>query len=229
MKILNRNYFSKAEITLWVFSVAIITGVFLWFDRNNYITLIASLIGVTSLIYNAKGNPFGLVLMIVFSILYGIISFSFAYYGEMVTYIGMTMPMSAIALVSWLKNPYKEDRSEVAVNKISLKEIIFMLLIAVPVTVVFYFILKVFNTANLSLSTVSVTTSFIAVYLTFRRSPYYAIGYALNDIVLIVLWILASVENIAYISVTVCFVIFLVNDLYGFLCWRKMEKRQLNG
>jgi len=82
-------------------------------------TLAASLIGVTSLIFNAKGNPIGQFLMVIFSLLYGIISYSFSYYGEMVTYLGMTMPMAIFALVSWLKNPYNGRRSEVKVNELS--------------------------------------------------------------------------------------------------------------
>lgn len=93
-------------------------------------------------------------------------------------------------------------------------------------TVLFYFILAHFHTANLLPSTLSVTTSFLAVYLTFRRSPYFALGYAANDMILIVLWTLAALEDLSYVSVAVCFAVFLVNDLYGFLSWRKMEKRQ---
>ena len=63
------------------------------------------------------------------------------------------------------------------------KEIFVMFLLAAIVTVVFYFILKAFNTNNIIPSTISVTTSFVAAYLTYRRSPYFAIAYALNDIV----------------------------------------------
>ena len=70
------------------------------------------------------------------------------------------------------------------------------------------------------------TTSFIAVYLTFRRSPYFALGYAANDVVLIVLWSLAAAENISYISVLICFIMFLINDVYGFFNWRRMQKIQ---
>ena len=81
-----KNYFSKLEIILWSSSVLLIIGSFCMFDRENYLTLLASLIGVTSLIFNAKGNPFGQFLMVWFSLLYGVISFSFAYYGEMLTY-----------------------------------------------------------------------------------------------------------------------------------------------
>ena len=164
--------------------------------------------------------------MIVFSLLYGIISFGFSYYGEMMTYLGMTMPMSVFSLISWLKNPFNGKKSEVKVNRIHRKEVLLMCVLAVAVTSAFYFILKAFDTANLGLSTLSVTTSFIAVFLTFRRSPFYAAGYAANDIVLIILWILAARENTGYISVVVCFAAFLVNDLYGFFSWRKIEKRQ---
>lgn len=223
------NYFSKAEIALWLFSVMAIVVSFCAFDRTNHMTLCASLIGVTSLIFNAKGNPFGQFLMVVFSLLYGMISYSFAYYGEMVTYLGMTMPMAIFALISWLRNPYNGNKSEVKVNRISKKEKVCMWIGTLLVTILFYFILKHFHTANIIPSTLSVTTSFLAVYLTFRRSPYFALAYASNDIVLIVLWIMASIYDVKYISVVVCFVAFLLNDIYGFFSWRKMEKRQAKG
>lgn len=220
------SYFSKGEICLWGTSVFLTVAAFCIFDRSNVLSLIASVIGVTSLIFCAKGNPVGQLLMIVFSVLYGIISFSCSYYGEMITYLGMTAPMALLALISWLRNPYNGSKSEVKVARLKRKDIILMSLFTVIVTVAFYFILAFFNTANLIPSTVSVATSFVAVYLTFCRSPYYALAYASNDIVLIVLWVMATVKDTSYISVIVCFLMFLVNDLYGFYSWLKMEKRQ---
>lgn len=220
------KYFSNVEWALWLSSLLFIIISFLAFGGDGYLTLVASLVGATSLIYCAKGNPIGQVLMIIFGALYGIISYSFAYFGEMITYLGMTVPMAIVALVTWLKNPYKNNKSEVAVNKISKQEIVFMLCLSVLVTIIFYFILKALGTANLLPSTVSVTTSFIAAYLTFRRSPYFAFVYALNDIVLIVLWVLASIRDMSYVSTVVCFIIFLLNDLYGFISWKRMQRRQ---
>jgi len=221
------KYFSKTDITLWASSVVLIIISFCIFDKVNYLTLCASLIGVTSLIFNAKGNPFGQFLMVIFSLLYGIISYEFSYYGEMITYLGMTMPMAIFALIAWIRNPYNGNKAEVKVNIITRKETRFMCLITIVITGIFYFILKHFNTANIILSTVSVTTSFIAVYLTYRRSPFFALAYAANDIVLIALWILASFSDIRYISVVVCFAAFLVNDIYGYISWEKMKFRQL--
>lgn len=221
-----KTYFSKNDIILWSSSVFVIVISFCIFDRESYLTLYASLIGVTSLIFNTKGNPFGQFLMIIFSLLYGIISYTFSYYGEMITYLGMTMPMAFLALISWLKNPYKGNRAEVKVNSLSSKENIFMWIITAIVTIIFYFILKHFNTANIIPSTISVTTSFLAVYLTFRRSPYFALAYGANDVVLIILWILASTFDVRYLSVVVCFIAFLFNDIYGFISWEKMKIRQ---
>lgn len=223
------NYFTKFEIALWFCSVTFITVSFLLFDRRNYLTLIASLVGATALIFNAKGNPTGQFLFIIFGSLYGVISYGYAYYGEMVTYMGMTVPMAFVALISWLKNPYKNKKSEVAVSGIKPKEIFLLVPLTIVVTIAFYFILKNFGTANIIPSTFSVTTSFVAVYLTFRRSPYFALVYALNDLVLIVLWTLATIENISYLSVIICFVMFLFNDLYSFINWKRIQKRQNNG
>ena len=220
------SYFTKTELALWLSSVLLICISFFCFGKDGYLTLIASLIGATSLIFNAKGNPFGQILMIIFSILYGIISFSFAYYGEMITYLGMTAPMALFALVSWLKNPYKGNKSEVKVNRIKAKEIVFMLVLTTVVTAVFYFILEYFNTKNIVPSTISVTTSFMAAYLTFRRSPYFALAYALNDIVLILMWTMATLTDISYLSVIICFAMFLINDIYGYVNWLRIEKRQ---
>ena len=165
------SHFTKADRLLWLSSVSLVILFFLLFDRVGYLTLAASLIGVTSLIFNAKGNPIGQILMILFGILYGIISYSFAYYGEMVTYLGMTAPMAAVALVAWLKNPYKGNRAEVAVAHMRGKDWILMSAATIAVTVAFYFILAYFHTANLIPSTVSVTTSFAAACQSGSFSP----------------------------------------------------------
>ena len=230
MKTVNTKYFTQAEWILWISSLAITLLSFFLQGKHDYLSLAASLVGVTAVLLCAKGNPIGQLLIIVFSILYGIISFRFAYYGEMITYLGMSLPMAILSLITWLRNPYEKGKSEVKVkSRLTRRETVWMILLTLAVTVIFYFILKAFHTANLLPSTLSVATSFLAVYLTFRRSPYYALAYAANDVVLIVLWILASFTDIRYLAVVICFLTFLVNDLYGFINWRRMAKKQASG
>lgn len=220
------SYFTKGEWALFASSVTLIIISFAVFDRQNYLTLAASLVGAAALIFNAKGNPIGQALMIIFSVLYGIISYACAYYGEMITYLGMTMPMAIVSLIIWLKNPFKGKRSQVEINHIKGREWLLLAALTIVVTVAFYFILSVLNTANIIPSTISVATSFAAAYLTFRRTPWFSLLYAANDVVLIVLWVLATLEDISYVSVIVCFAMFLVNDLYSFINWRKMQRMQ---
>lgn len=220
------KYFTKGEKLLWTVSVAAVIGSFLLFDRANLLTLSASLVGVTSLLFNAKGNPIGQVLMVLFSLMYGIISWRAQYYGEMITYLGMTMPMAVFALIAWLRNPFGGNRAEVTVNRITRGEWLLCALLTAAATVGFYFVLRTFRTQQLFFSTLSVTTSFAAVYLTWRRSPLFAVAYAANDIVLIILWCLAAAEDASCLSVVVCFAAFLANDIYGYLSWQRMAKRQ---
>lgn len=225
------RYFTKGELALWFASLFVITAGFFLLGGRGPLTLLASLVGVSSLIFSAKGNPIGQLLMVLFSCMYGVISYGFGYYGEMATYLGMTAPMSLLSLVSWVRNPYrgsacKSGRSQVKVERMGKKDVLWMTAAAVAVTAVFWHILKTLGTANLVPSTISVTTSFLAAYMTWRRSAYYALAYGANDIVLVALWGMAALEQREYWAVAICFGVFLVNDLYGFASWRQMQKSQ---
>ncbi len=218
--------FTKFEIVLFFGSLAVILISFFAFRNERYLYLAASIVGLLLLTFSAKGSFIGQIFTLIFAALYGFISYSYAYYGEMLTYLGMSAPIAVAALISWVRNPAKSGRAEVKVNTLSHKEYIFMFFLSVAVTVAFGFILKAFNTANLVLSTISVFSSFTASYLTLRRSRFYAIAYAVNDIVLIVLWALAAAETPQYIAMVINFVVFLANDTHGFINWTKMQLRQ---
>ncbi len=220
------SYFSVYEKCLWGISTAVIIISFVISGSHDVMTLAASIIGASFLILNAKGNVWGQVLTVVFSLMYGVISYKNAYYGEMITYLGMTAPIAVASVITWLRNPSESDNREVKVNRLKFPEYIFLLFLTVAVTTIFYFILKYFRTGVLWLSTISVFTSFAAAYLTMRRSEYFALAYAANDVVLIGLWSIASANNLEYISVVICFAVFLINDIYGFVNWSKLKARQ---
>lgn len=218
---------TKFELSLWLTSIIVIIVSFAISGGDDILTIIASIIGVTALIFVAKGYVIGQVLTVVFAVFYGIISYFFRYYGEMITYLCMTAPIAVMAVISWIKNPY-EGTKEVKVSHVTKKQVLVMATLAIVTTIIFYFILKAMNNANLLFSTISITTSFLASYLTFLRSPYYAVAYSANDVVLIVLWTMATLEDRSYLPMILCFVMFLINDMYGFFNWRRMRIRQEN-
>lgn len=213
------------EWILWGASVLMIIVSSVVSGKSSALECISSLVGVTALIFVAKGLVIGQALTVVFSVMYGIVSLQFHYWGEMITYLFMSAPIALFATIEWIRHPYK-DTDVVEVSRVSKKQIIVMCILGAVTTAVFYFILKALDTPNIIFSTLSVTTSFVAAYLTYLRSPYYGIGYGLNDVVLIVLWILASIKDISYLPMVMCFVMFLANDLYGFFNWKRLSKQQ---
>ena len=219
------NFFTKTELFLWLSSVLVITASYLISGAGDSLTILTSVFGVTAVILVAKGYVAGQMLSIVFALLYAAISLKYHYYGEMLTYLFMSMPVALAAVISWLKHPYKNSM-QVEVGDLNFKKVVTLCVITIIVTIVFFFILKYLGTANLIVSTISVATSFAAAYLSVLRSPYYAVIYSLNDIVLIVLWILASIDSISYLPMVFCFLMFLANDIYGFYNWNKMRKKQ---
>ncbi len=219
--------FSTFEKCLWIFSVLLILIPFLFFKDKDYLTLISSIVGATALIYLAKGHILGQILTLLFGIFYAFVSYHFRYYGELCTFIFMSMPLTILNIISWYKHPFM-DTNEVTICRVTKKNILIISILTFIVTIMFYYVLKYFSTPNLFFSTISISTSFFSASLSYLRSPYYAIGYMANDIVLIILWSLATLKEISYLPMVCCFIAFFMQDLYGFINWKKMQKQQTN-
>lgn len=219
---------SAFELTLLICSSAVCIAAFVigWAisGKSDALTLISSLTGVLALTFMAKGDVLSQIFTIIFAIFYGVVSFFLRYYGEVITYLGMTAPSAVVALISWLKNPHSSH--EVKISPTKPKTVIAIFALSVPVTAAFYFILRALGNANLLISTISVTTSFIAASLSIVRSPYYAVAYAANDVVLIVLWSMACANSLTYLPMVLNFVAFLFNDAYGFVNWKRIYRAQ---
>ena len=216
---------SALEWTLWICSLAGTLICTLLSPEFHLVSTIASLVGVTALIFLAKGAWQGQILIILFATLYGVVSFEQRYYGEMITYLCMTLPMATFCLISWLRHPYKST-SEVQINSLRKKHLLILCPLTAAISVALYFLLGALGTQNLPISTLSVTTSFFAASLTFLRTPYFALAYAVNDVVLITMWLMVARHTPAYYSMVICFCVFLVNDLYSFYNWLRMRRRQ---
>ena len=216
----------KREWTIWLISLVTVIVSNLITGKIDPVTLTATLIGVTALIFVARGDVWGQILTVLFAVLYSITSFRFQYYGEIITYLGMSAPIAAASVVTWLNNPYEKGKNEVRIRRLSAKDILLLVFATAAVTTAFYFILGALGTANLAVSTLSVATSFLASTLMMLRNSYYAVVYGANDVVLIVLWVLASIEDISYLPMVACFLAFLLNDAYGFISWKRREKKQ---
>lgn len=217
---------TKFEIIFLIVSLSAITICFLFNEDKNVLSLVTSLLGVIVVLTGAKGLLVSPFINIFYNILYIIISISQRYYGEVLIYIFLMMPLHITTIISWFKNKSNKDSNVVSVNKLNRKEYMVLGLVTVLVTFMFYFILKLLDTNELMISTISLTASLVASYLMLRRSSNYAIAFVINDIILITLWGIACVNDIALLPMVVTFMVFFVNDIYGFISWKKREKEQ---
>lgn len=220
------NYFTKTEWTLWLTSISAILLSAFFFGEQAPLALIASLIGVTALIFSAKANPIGQGLAIIFSLIYAYLSLLNSYYGELIAYLFMTLPMAILSLFTWLSHPFEDQTSQVTISRLTTADRLRLVVLTILVTGLFYAILAYLKTAYLPVSTLSIATSFSAAYLSYKRSPYFALAYALNDLVLILLWLYAAQANTSQYAVVICFAAFLVNDIYTFFNWLHLQHHQ---
>lgn len=213
------------EWILMIVSIIVVTISFIIPSEKDVTSFISSLFGVVSLIFLAKGNVFGQFLCLIFSGLYAVVAFTNKLYGEVIIFACITLPICLGQIISWIRHPFK-DGNEVEVSKTSWKTLLICTAIAVSISVCVYFLLNAFNTELLILSTLSFAFSLLGSTLGFFRSSYFCVAFVFNDVVVITMWALKAYENISLLPTVFCFVMFLLNDIYGVINWKRMEKKQ---
>lgn len=209
-----------------IFAIVALIVSFLVFKEKNWLSLISSLAGVVAFFCTAKGFFLAPFMSIVQSIFYLILSISQHYYGEMILG-GFYILFSLATIFTWLKNRNKEDKSFVQVNKITKIEGILILPISALIGVGCYYMLRAFGTSELLTSTLSMVASLSASYLVLRRSSLYAIGYIINDIIVVVLWCF-TIKNVGleFLPTILGYALYFVNDVYALINWKLMERKQ---
>ncbi|KHD45100.1 nicotinamide riboside transporter PnuC [Streptococcus hongkongensis] len=221
------RYFTPTEWFLWLFSICAIIATAFYFGDQEPLALIASLIGATSLIFSAKGNPIGQGLIIIFSVIYAYLAFHNHYYGELITYCFLTIPMALFSLLSWLSHPFQEQKTQVLINYLKFKDIYLLIVSTIAITCIFYYFLSLFHTPFLAISTLSISTAFAGTFLSYKRSPMFALAYLMNDIILMTLWLMEAQTKVSHYAIVICFAIFLINDIYTVYNWRKIYHSQV--
>ena len=158
---------------------------------------------------------------------YGFVSYAQGYYGELLITIFLTFPIMIVGIISWLRHQNEKD-NVVVISSLSKKEITIALLSQLILFWLYFFILKIFNTDLLVISSLSVVTSVLASYFEARRSELSLYCYIANDLIIITLWLVPVINgDTALLSVVVGPALLLVNDIYGAYNWRKMKKKQI--
>lgn len=208
------------EIILLIISfiLIIVSGVIC---RSEVLTICASVSGVLCALLQAKGKVISQFVGLIEAVLYSIVSFKNQFYGEVIIYVTIMAPLYIMGIISWIRNK-NEETNTVNKNTILLKEWIILTIVNIIVFIGLYYILKYFNTSQLFVSTLSMTTSLTATYLIARRSKYSFVFYILNDVILLLLWGLPIIKgDFTLIPMIISPTILLTEDIYGWKNWNK--------
>ena len=222
-----KTSWTKFEQILLIGSIIIVSFIGIIY-KSDLLTISCSIVGIITALLLVKGKNLGQIFGVLITILYSIVSFKNKFYGEVIIYIGLMLPMYIAGIVSWMRHQNKFTNS-VEINKISNKEWTIILIVTIIIFIAVYFLLKVFNTKELLVSTFSVIASIFAIYLQTRRSRFSFYFYVINDLILIILWGIPVISgNFLLIPMVFNPIINLINDSYGIINWKKIEKVQKN-
>lgn len=215
------NLFEKLFLIIGTITAFVLTFLF----KGTWIDLGYTLLYFWTALLLAKGKYACYIIGIISTFFYAFVSYSNSYYGEVIIAMCCTLPLMIVGLVNWLK--HQDNTNTVVIKEISRKELIIVLFSQAIMFIGYYYLLKVFNTNNLLVSTFSIVASIIATYLTARRSEYGFVGFIINDIILITLWSIPVIGgNTNLIPVLLCPVLLLINDIYGVYNWKKIKNKQ---
>lgn len=213
--------FEKAFLTVGTLAAVFSTLLF----KGQIIDLAYTLLYFWTALLMAKGKYACYIIGIISTFFYAYVSYNNQYYGETIIAMCMTLPIMIAGLINWSK--HQDKKKTVIVKEVSKRELIALIFSQVLMSFAYYFLLKNFSTSNLIISTISVAISLIATYLAARRSDYSFYGFIVNDIILIALWSIPLIGgNINIITILLCPVLLLINDIYGVYNWKKIKQRQ---
>ena len=215
---------SKLEKILLFGSITTISLVSIIF-KSDLLHTICSILIIISTLLVAKGKNLGNIVGIIATIIYSIVSYINRFYGEVIICLVLIIPFYTAGIISWAKHK-NEETNTVKIDKISKKEWLLILIVGIITFIAIYYLLKYFNTNELLVSTISVINSLFATYLQVRRSKYCFCFYILNDFTLLILWgIPVILGNLLVLPMIFEPIVNLINDLYGFQSWNKLENK----
>ncbi len=220
-----KNILSLKEIIFLSLEIIIPIILYFVFNCQDYMNLIGAEIGIVSIFFLAKASLFGIGLSLLFSTFYAITSLNYTYYGEAIIYFAFMIPIGIASGIIWIMNRFK-GTTEVSIVSTKKTDFIIGPIASGILTFALFWLLRYLGTQNIITSTISLFTSFLALYFQLKRSKYGEIFFAANDVVLITLWTLATIDNISFMPIVFCFIFLLVNDIYGFFNWSKIKMKQ---
>lgn len=224
-----RNYFKDWNLfeKIWLLTFTIV-NIYLFFAwQDSWIGLTASLTGMLCVVLTAKAKISSFYWGLINILTYSYVAYKSAYYGDVMLNMLYFLPMTFFGIYFWKKNVKKEKETKtVLVRSLSWKNKAYWLILSVIVVFVYGLFLKWLNGTLPFVDSTTTIFSIVATILLTKRCSDQWFYWIMVDVFSIVMWAYIFLRDGNEVSMLVMWSAFLVNALYGYYNWRKMEKQQ---
>lgn len=197
--------------------------------KSSYLVILNSVFGIATCFFAAKGMLIANFTGIIQIFMYIAMCVFNKYYGEIIVCCTISIPVYVLSAITWFRNRNKENNVVKITKTVGWKEWVIVLSVVAVISVGLHFLLQVFNTANLLVSTISVGITALAGYLLMRRSEYNFIAFLANNTICFILWINIVLQgDISYITTCTNYVLYFSMNLFGIFNWLRLKKQQNN-
>ncbi|MBE6493325.1 MAG: nicotinamide mononucleotide transporter [Methanosphaera stadtmanae] len=205
----------KVWLIIAVFSVFILS----LYSNNNMISIIAAITGIISVICSGKGKLSGFGFGVINAIVYAYIAYNTRYYGEMLLNLFYYLPLQFYGFYIWSQhiNPQTKEVIKTSMNK---QNRLIVLIIAIVTTIIYGVILSNFGDSYPFLDSFCSVLSVITMILAIKRFMEQWILWIGVNSSRILLWILASLNNINNIAILLMSIVYLINSIIMFIKWK---------
>lgn len=207
---------SKGEAIFGISLIALQIGVLVFSSEPSYLGFIVAMSGTICVLLVAKRKVSNTIFGFIQTFLSVFIGLQYMFIGEVVENIMYLLSNFAIFSV-WTKNLDKED-NEVITRKMSWKQTLGVVTLIVVLTVILANIFSAMGGQRVYTDAGTMVIAFVAQYLSIKR-------YSINFLYWFCLNVISIINYYGVdTSMTVMYIAFLINSIYGYWNWKRAEQ-----
>lgn len=209
----------------WLVTFTVVNLYLFWAWQDSWIGLTASLTGMLCVVLTAKARISSFYFGLINIFAYSYVAYQSRYYGDVMLNTLYFLPMTFVGIYYWRKNLQK-GASEVIVRSLSWIHRIQWFGASIITLTLYGALLYVIKGTLPFIDSATTVFSIIATIMLNKRLVEQWFYWIMVDVLAIVMWTYIFVTSGGDISMLVMWSAFLVNAVYGYYNWKRMEAKQ---
>ena len=216
------NLFEK--IWLLTFTLVNLYLFFIW--QDSWIGLIASLTGMLCVVLTAKAKISSFYFGLINILAYSYVAYQSRYFGDVMLNMLYFLPMTFVGIYFWKRNLKNNKKGEVIVKSLNWAKRFIWFGSSIVILTFYGLILTLIKGTLPFVDSATTVFSIIAIIMLNKRLTEQWIFWIIVDVLSIIMWAYIFITSGGDVSMLVMWSAFLVNAMYGYYNWRKLEKKQ---